>query len=122
MIQSVESVKEQLLPVFPVSGRRQVSNIEFHCHIPSKQLSGVAGTLTSTFNLDDDYSALTKRTETLKVTFTSVHCVPEGTEGRHVLTKDGGSKTGAIDVNKLILSVCDRGKSKDVHKVCADTL
>ncbi|KAF7368975.1 Atypical/Alpha protein kinase [Mycena venus] len=78
--------------------------------------TGVAGTLKSTFNLDDDYSALTKRPETFKVTFATIRCEPEGTEGRHVLIKDCVSRTGAIEVNTLILSVGDRGKSKDVHK------
>ncbi|KAJ6500764.1 kinase-like domain-containing protein [Mycena sanguinolenta] len=48
-----------------------------------------------------------------KIVFT---VCPEGTEGRHMLTKDGVSRTGVIDANTLILSVGDRGKSKDVHK------
>ncbi|KAJ7887151.1 hypothetical protein B0H13DRAFT_2342516 [Mycena leptocephala] len=79
-----------------------------------------AGTLTSTFNPDDDYSVITKGPVTVKVTFTAVHCKPEGTEGKHVLTKDNVSRTGAIEVNTLILSSGNRGKSKDVYKFKID--
>ncbi|KAJ7456354.1 hypothetical protein B0H11DRAFT_2244038 [Mycena galericulata] len=81
---------------------------------------GTTSTLASSFNTNVDYSILSKIPLTSKVTFNIVHCEPDGTEGRHHLSKDDATKTGAIEVNTLILSMGDRGKSKDVHKFIID--
>ncbi|KAJ7619919.1 kinase-like domain-containing protein [Mycena polygramma] len=82
--------------------------------------SGPASKLTSNFNPDDDYSVLSKAPATSKVEFTTVCCMPEGVDGRHVLSKDDGTRTGTMEVNTLILSLGDRGKSKDVRKFNID--
>ncbi|KAJ6448388.1 kinase-like domain-containing protein [Mycena sanguinolenta] len=82
--------------------------------------SGTGSVLISSFNPNDDYSALSKRPNTFKIVFDTIHCEPAGNDGKHVLRKDSLSRTGAIEVNPLILSLGDRGKSKDVHKFKID--
>ncbi|KAJ7740269.1 hypothetical protein DFH07DRAFT_965450 [Mycena maculata] len=79
---------------------------------PNKRLSRI---MDSKFNgNDDDYSVLDREPETLKVTFNILNCNPDGPDGHHVFAKDPLTKTGAIEKKTLILSLGDRGKSKDV--------
>ncbi|KAJ7768101.1 kinase-like domain-containing protein [Mycena maculata] len=86
---------------------------------PNKRASRLMG---SKFNgNDDDYSVLSREPETLKVTFSLLNCNPEGPDGRHIFVKDPLTKTGAIETKTLILSLGDKGKSKDVYKFQIDT-
>ncbi|KAJ6607986.1 hypothetical protein B0H10DRAFT_1955825 [Mycena sp. CBHHK59/15] len=84
-------------------------------------------TLTSSFSGEDDYSVLAKaRPEIRKVKFVTIRCKATGTEGRQVLIGDldPNDPTGEcslelgdkIEVTTLILSLGDRGRSKDVSK------
>ncbi|KAJ7126923.1 kinase-like domain-containing protein [Mycena epipterygia] len=83
--------------------------------------------LTSSFSgEDDDYSVLHKAPPPARtVSFTIIRCKPDGHQGRQTLFEDLDPKaptctlklTGKIEENPLILSIGDRGKSKDVFKL-----
>ncbi|KAJ7452925.1 hypothetical protein FB451DRAFT_1409203 [Mycena latifolia] len=90
------------------------------------RMSGQA--LTSSFSGEDNYSALYKLPESRVVTFETLQCEPEGTEGRHTLVQAPDpqdpecrlQQTGKLDAKPLILSLNDRGRSKDVYKLVID--
>ncbi|KAJ7652423.1 kinase-like domain-containing protein [Mycena polygramma] len=94
--------------------------------VPAKR--SMTGPLRSSFSGEDDDSILDKAPETSTVTFETIRCHPEGTEGRQVLVQDMDpadkssvlDRTGKIEVKPLILSLGDRGKSKDVFKMVID--
>jgi hypothetical protein len=84
--------------------------------------------LTSSFSGEDDYSVLTKALpETRKIKFATIRCKAIGTEGRQELVEESDPKDptnecglelgGKIEATTLILSLGDRGRSKDVSKV-----
>ncbi|KAJ7025599.1 adaptin N terminal region-domain-containing protein [Mycena alexandri] len=83
-----------------------------------------AGKLTSSWNPEDDYSSpLSRRQlapETDKIEFCIVHCQPEGTEGKHIRVMEEEKRFGHIETKPVILSLGDRGKSKDVYKFRID--
>ncbi|KAK6972171.1 Atypical/Alpha protein kinase [Favolaschia claudopus] len=89
----------------------------------SKRLNtGTVSTLTSSFNPHDDFSILSSKPETSKITFTTIRSEPvAGSEGRYELTKDNTERIGYIETKPLILSMADRGKSKDVYKFKIET-
>ncbi|KAJ7837692.1 kinase-like domain-containing protein [Mycena leptocephala] len=99
------------------SGNKRKSSQQ---HTGSNGKRAKTGLLTSTFNNDDDLSALTNKPETFKVKFETVTCEPRGNEGGQSLSKNSDLRTGEIEVKPLILSLRDRGKSKDVHKLRID--
>ena len=82
-------------------------------------------TLVSSWSGEDDCSVLDKAPQTRQITFETIRCEPEGTEGHQILVQDFDpsdaqsilDRMGKIEVKPLILSVGDRGRSKDVFKV-----
>ncbi|KAJ7237664.1 hypothetical protein C8J57DRAFT_1529215 [Mycena rebaudengoi] len=76
------------------------------------------GPLTSTFRNNDDFSVLSSAPATVKVTFRIIQCKSNNDDGGQVLFLDptAGVQVGFMEVETLILSVRDRGKSKDVRK------
>ncbi|KAJ7499863.1 kinase-like domain-containing protein [Mycena latifolia] len=100
------------------NGKKRKSS-ELGSNAGKRAKTGGSAVLTSTFCNDDDLSALSKP-ETYTIQFETVTCKPQGTDGRQGLCKDHDMKTGQIEVNQLILSARDRGRSKDVYKLSID--
>ncbi|KAK7057370.1 hypothetical protein R3P38DRAFT_3545182 [Favolaschia claudopus] len=75
----------------------------------SKRLNaGTVSTLTLSFNPHDDFSILSSKPETSKITFTTIRSEPVvGSEGRYELTKDNTERIGYIETKPLILSMAD---------------
>ena len=124
---AAKSESHRLIPPQPPSVAAQV------CERSAKLLVLIyipGQTLTSSFSGEDDYSVLTKDLpETRKIKFATIRCKAIGTEGRQELVEESDPKDpsgecglelgGKIEVTTLILSLGDRGRSKDVSKVSA---